>query len=822
MEDWGEGDGGYRRHGAISGAQGYSAVSGRRTIISNTYGSSRRTGLGARERAFAAFESVVNRPLTQLESQALTAALSAFQNPTATLSSSDQNANLQPPGLQLNSLNLRANTQRKGAPQHGSTPVFPTLSQSQALAPNAKRPDQPWRASDVSAVESTVRKVHGILNKLTYSRFDTLSEQLVSSGVDSNKENLEITIELIFDKALSEPQFAGLYTELCAKLNTQLKPLKGPKGEELTFRKLLLARCREKFVQKTKIEGATPEETQALRSQERRRVLGNAIFVGELFKKSLISEKVMHQNVQLLLTDATKQMDEEAMESLAKLLSVVGKALDRPEARSWMDVYFQKIKDFSVDPEVSSRIRFVLVDLLELRENAWTPRRQDPGPRRLEDLHAEEESRTTPTSYSRQANGPPTLILAQGSHHTGVLYKRERPYWHTSHGAHSSHNHNEYHSSRGPSYTLVPAQHRQPSPDDARARAVMRIDGVWMDWLASQEQQEVLSPLENENKNLVVYRAAFIAIQRKVSDRESLAVAISLLLESGKLTTSQVESGVMTLCSDVHRVESDLDQPLLAQSLGDFMACTCFAGAIGLSSVALLVREVHPSRRARVLITALSTYKVLLRDEESFNKMCNATGVDFPQCLVGVMPAAEIVGLFRAEKLMILLPDGGRKMELNEVAANAMNDPAKLIAWVRQHMPLDANDGTGKVAFAELVINVLLNASMHRGTDDNESWTSVQTYIEKTAPAFRFAVGDSVELQLKCLFESQRIWHSVEYPAGLLTSLFKVLHNVNVVSTQALKAWQEEKQDSTPGKAEALGQVRGFLARISGGHNNAD
>mmetsp|Transcript_16212 Transcript_16212/g.67078 ORF Transcript_16212/g.67078 Transcript_16212/m.67078 type:complete len:816 (-) Transcript_16212:224-2671(-) len=815
MEDWGEGDGGYRRYGGIGGAQGHSTVSGRRPNIASTYGSSRRTGLGARERAFTAFESVVNRPLTPLESQALTAALAAFQNPTVTLSTANQNANFQSPGLQSNSLSIRTNAQRKGTIQHGSTPVFPTLSQSQAMAPNAKRPDQPWRSTDVSAVESTVRKVHGILNKLTYSRFDTLSEQLVSSGVDSNKENLEITIELIFDKALSEPQFAGLYTELCAKLNTQLKPLKGPNGEELTFRKLLLARCREKFVQKTKIEGATPEEAQALRSQERKRVLGNAIFVGELFKKSLISEKVMHQNVQLLLTDATKQMDEEAMESLAKLLSVVGKSLDRPEARSWMDVYFQKIKEFSVDSEVSSRIRFVLIDLLELRENAWTPRREDPGPRRLEDLHAEEESRTTPTTYTRQANGPPTLILAQGSHHAGVPYKRERAYGHNSHGSHSSYNHNDYHSARGPSYTLVPAQHMQPSPDDARALAVVRIDGVWMDWLASKEQQEVLSPLEHENKNLVVCRAASIAIQRKVSDRESLAVAISLLLESGKLTASQVESGMTALCSDVHRLENDLDQPLLAQSLGDFIACICFAGAIGLSSVALLVMEVHPSRRAPVLITALSTCKVLLRDEESFAKKCNASGVDFPQCLVGVMPAAEIVGLFRSEKLMVLLPDGGRRMELEEVAANAMNDPSKLIAWVRQHMPLDPSDGDEKVAFAELVITVLLNASIHQGTDDDESWTSAQAYIEKTAPAFRFAVGDSVELQLKCLFESQRVWHRVEYPAGLLTSLFKVLHAVNVVSTQTLKAWREEKQDSTPGKAEALGQVRGFLARVA-------
>lgn len=235
-----------------------------------------------------------------------------------------------------------------------AAPFYPAAAQTRPPPTVVKRPRQPWQPSEESDIDVTARTVKSILNKLTVERFDVLSDQLISCGVDASEESLRKTIDFLFDKALGETHFSGLYAELCAKLNSNLREVQAEDGSVLSFRKLLLAKCRQELVQKTQVKSASKAEAEQLLSRLRKRLTGNAIFVGELFKKSLISEKVMHQNVQMLLTDATKTHDEEAMDTLCKLLNVSGKMLDRPEAKNWMDVYFQRIEELSKEPPVRS------------------------------------------------------------------------------------------------------------------------------------------------------------------------------------------------------------------------------------------------------------------------------------------------------------------------------------------------------------------------------------------------------------------------------------------------------------------------------------
>jgi hypothetical protein len=66
---------------------------------------------------------------------------------------------------------------------------------------------------------------------------------------------------------------------------------------------------------------------------------------------------------------------EEDVEHLCKLLSIAGKAVDVPRARSYVDQYFSRILQLSQRPSLPSRLRFMLQDVLALRASDWVLKR---------------------------------------------------------------------------------------------------------------------------------------------------------------------------------------------------------------------------------------------------------------------------------------------------------------------------------------------------------------------------------------------------------------------------------------------------------------
>lgn len=53
-------------------------------------------------------------------------------------------------------------------------------------------------------------------------------------------------------------------------------------------------------------------------------------------------------------------------------------------ARKIMDVYFERIKRLSQSEKLESRLRFMLLDVVEQRQRGWETRRKKEGPKRIE------------------------------------------------------------------------------------------------------------------------------------------------------------------------------------------------------------------------------------------------------------------------------------------------------------------------------------------------------------------------------------------------------------------------------------------------------
>ncbi|BGP12242.1 hypothetical protein JCM10213v2_000155 [Rhodosporidiobolus nylandii] len=293
---------------------------------------------------------------------------------------------------------------------------------------------------DLSSPEMVQRKVKALLNKLTLEKFESISDQILEWANKSINETdgriLRQVIALIFEKATDEATWSQMYARLCRKLmervsadvrDESVKTADGtPVAGGALFRKYLLNRCQEDYENgwkskeaaqlaakskeaddKAKQEaneaakkeaeesGKESKQDAELLSDEyyaaqkaKRRGLGLVRFIGELFRLQMLTERIMHECIKKLLAN-TENPEEEDVESLCRLLTTVGKGLDNPKAKQHMDVYFSRMNTIANSPKVSSRMRFMILDVVDLRKAKWASKQEAAGPKTISEIHAD-------------------------------------------------------------------------------------------------------------------------------------------------------------------------------------------------------------------------------------------------------------------------------------------------------------------------------------------------------------------------------------------------------------------------------------------------
>lgn len=241
--------------------------------------------------------------------------------------------------------------------------------------------------------ETKQRQLKAILNKLTPQNFEILFEKVKAVNIDSSK-TLSGVISQIFDKALLEPTFCEMYANFCLHLAGEL-PDFNDDNQKITFKRLLLNKCQEEFEREQEENDEmnkvgeiklSAEEGEAKRITARRRMLGNIRLIGELYKKKMITEKIMHVCIKKLLGQY-QNPDEEDIEALCKLMGTIGEMIDHSKAKDHIDAYFEMMAKLSNNMKLSSRVRFMLKDAIDLRKNKWQQRRKVEGPKKIDEVH---------------------------------------------------------------------------------------------------------------------------------------------------------------------------------------------------------------------------------------------------------------------------------------------------------------------------------------------------------------------------------------------------------------------------------------------------
>lgn len=263
------------------------------------------------------------------------------------------------------------------------------------------------------------RKVKAALNKMTPEKFEKIADQILSIAAQSKDEadgrTLRQVIQLTFEKATDEAHWASMYAKFCKRMLETMSPeikdesILDKNGNVVAggnlFRKYLLNRCQEEFERGWKL--ALPDKPEGERGEEKteeavmlsdeyyiaaaakRRGLGLVQFIGELYKLGMLTERIMHECVKKLV-DYTGIPDEAEIESLTKLLKTIGGNLDSTErGNNMMDVYFQRIDGMVQTPELPSRLKFMLMDIIDLRRKRWQSKEANKGPKTLDEVRVE-------------------------------------------------------------------------------------------------------------------------------------------------------------------------------------------------------------------------------------------------------------------------------------------------------------------------------------------------------------------------------------------------------------------------------------------------
>ena len=319
-------------------------------------------------------------------------------------------------------------------PKEEVAPLVPTANRwvPKSRAKKAEKkfaPDGVTELFDKPEIES---KMKSLLNKLTLEKFDSISTEILEladlSRFETDGTTLKIVIEQIFLKACDEPHWSSMYAQLCGKvvkdLNSEIadETCEGRTGPKLVLH-YLVDRCHTEFQKgwTDKLptnEDGSPLEPEMMSDEyyqaaaAKRRGLGLVRFIGYLYRLNLLSGKMMFECFRRLMKDLNDNPSEDVLESVVELLNTVGEQFESDsfnagpavlEGSALLDSLFAIISSLIKESEISNRMKFKLLDIVELREEKnWNSGKKDAGPKTIQQIHEEDEKERALKMSSRQ------------------------------------------------------------------------------------------------------------------------------------------------------------------------------------------------------------------------------------------------------------------------------------------------------------------------------------------------------------------------------------------------------------------------------------
>merc|ERR1719499_1958314 len=257
---------------------------------------------------------------------------------------------------------------------------------AKAWKPNSKKTKQ----------ERLLGRTQGILNKITFEKFDALSQQLIEhirSDIKTKKQ-LSAVVSQLFTKTVQEKHFGPLYADLCCQL-ADLSFSDEDYDGVITFKVALVNQCQTEFengFKPVEIDPSLPQEEQEFKQlQAKQRALGTVAFIGQLYMKDLLPDKICR----VCLINLVSGPSDLQIESAYQLLLIIGKKYDGTErGKAHLDKIFEglvsKSKNRAGDG-LKQRTKILVDILIGIREKGWELNKKIEVAKRIDEIHEEFE-----------------------------------------------------------------------------------------------------------------------------------------------------------------------------------------------------------------------------------------------------------------------------------------------------------------------------------------------------------------------------------------------------------------------------------------------
>jgi len=246
-----------------------------------------------------------------------------------------------------------------------------------------KPSENAWQRPDKYEADEFKKKrieIYRLLNKVSFENFqDEEYIAKITRCCFSSLVYTELLIDSLYYKAIIESRFSVVYASLCSQLSSITPGYEVTK--ENSFKKLIIKRCQHEFENKKRPppipENLSPQEKLDLEetgNKIRAKNDGAVLFIGELYLRSLLSERVMFVCLRTLLTKQPEKSEQGDLENFCKLMTTIGKNLDVPKFHKPLNSIFDTISSLSKNKEITPRLRFIFLDLIDFRKRGWKPK----------------------------------------------------------------------------------------------------------------------------------------------------------------------------------------------------------------------------------------------------------------------------------------------------------------------------------------------------------------------------------------------------------------------------------------------------------------
>ena len=255
-----------------------------------------------------------------------------------------------------------------------------------------------------------------LLNKITPDNKKTIKEQFKQVLLECQEDHRSSLINIFIRKAINEDKYMPIYADLVKDIgeweystselttsqqNKESQKTKIKKAKSSKFAMEIIQECKtifSKFSDDVKFEADNEVDRDDMKYRYKKKLLGNLKFVAQLYNKKMVGSKVWYLILYNLLGKKNMKLTELTIEGAWVFLERTGKKLEshflskNPEGGSKdgkesnkslanFEEIIQTLHKIQNDQGVSSRIRILIKNTLQKRDNDWTDSLQNDGPK---------------------------------------------------------------------------------------------------------------------------------------------------------------------------------------------------------------------------------------------------------------------------------------------------------------------------------------------------------------------------------------------------------------------------------------------------------